>query len=468
MFIKDLRFWCQKVLPLVYDDSLSYYEVLCKLTNKVNEIISTFSEYVEQHEQEYEELKPYIDSVIEEELRNYVAAIIANYENYPLTNLQLWSRGAYTEPFKICCVGDSITNGYDPNLNNGTTVAEQNQYPYVLNSALSNFYDYNDGEDDTPSFEISKIAQNSLTSSQLLEPERIAQIFGESENAVNPDLVILEIGVVDVASGVPFSVIAGNILQFANICKENNCDICIMNGIPLRNSDLTIPWSRFEYNKNMKKLSEASGLMLIDIYSAIESIYETTNANSSDLSADGSHLRNYSYIAYEVVKTLFGHVCISDKDSMQFFSVANTGKVIGSNYNVTGVYVAEPPTGTKTSFGRLYRLKDDSRIRCYTGSKGYYKTGVVLSCNKYGGKVRFWYSGVSHEFDTYLSGVNVENSVEKIFWFTPNRATYNSVTFRDISASYDGQTTPYCYLGAIVTVPLDSVPSASGIVDTAE
>lgn len=25
------RFWCQKVLPLVYDDSLSYYEVLCKL-----------------------------------------------------------------------------------------------------------------------------------------------------------------------------------------------------------------------------------------------------------------------------------------------------------------------------------------------------------------------------------------------------------------------------------------------------
>lgn len=30
---------CQKILPLVYDDSLSYYENVCKLTSKMNEII---------------------------------------------------------------------------------------------------------------------------------------------------------------------------------------------------------------------------------------------------------------------------------------------------------------------------------------------------------------------------------------------------------------------------------------------
>lgn len=27
---------CQKILPVVYDDSLSYYEVLCKLTQRIN------------------------------------------------------------------------------------------------------------------------------------------------------------------------------------------------------------------------------------------------------------------------------------------------------------------------------------------------------------------------------------------------------------------------------------------------
>lgn len=28
-----------KILPVSYDDSLSYYEQLCKLTNKINEIV---------------------------------------------------------------------------------------------------------------------------------------------------------------------------------------------------------------------------------------------------------------------------------------------------------------------------------------------------------------------------------------------------------------------------------------------
>lgn len=40
--IAPLYFYCQKILPAVFDDSLSYYEQLCKLTDKVNEIINTF------------------------------------------------------------------------------------------------------------------------------------------------------------------------------------------------------------------------------------------------------------------------------------------------------------------------------------------------------------------------------------------------------------------------------------------
>lgn len=34
--LSPFRMWCQKVIPLVYDDSLSYYEVLCKLVNHLN------------------------------------------------------------------------------------------------------------------------------------------------------------------------------------------------------------------------------------------------------------------------------------------------------------------------------------------------------------------------------------------------------------------------------------------------
>ena len=45
--IKGFRFWCHKVLPLVYDDSLSYYEFLCKVMKKLNEIIESVNELIE-------------------------------------------------------------------------------------------------------------------------------------------------------------------------------------------------------------------------------------------------------------------------------------------------------------------------------------------------------------------------------------------------------------------------------------
>lgn len=41
---EKFRFFCQKVLPLVYDDSLSYYEVLCKVKDKINEMIDYVDE----------------------------------------------------------------------------------------------------------------------------------------------------------------------------------------------------------------------------------------------------------------------------------------------------------------------------------------------------------------------------------------------------------------------------------------
>ena len=40
--IGAFRFWCQKVLPAVYDDSLSYYELLCKVIEKLNEVIENY------------------------------------------------------------------------------------------------------------------------------------------------------------------------------------------------------------------------------------------------------------------------------------------------------------------------------------------------------------------------------------------------------------------------------------------
>lgn len=64
--IKNFRFWCQPILPLVYDDSLSYYEALCKFNTKLNEIIDRINNFQEDIEDMVDNkinvLKNYVDS----------------------------------------------------------------------------------------------------------------------------------------------------------------------------------------------------------------------------------------------------------------------------------------------------------------------------------------------------------------------------------------------------------------------
>lgn len=39
--VKGLRMFCQKIIPLVYGEEISYYETLCKVRDKLNEVIET-------------------------------------------------------------------------------------------------------------------------------------------------------------------------------------------------------------------------------------------------------------------------------------------------------------------------------------------------------------------------------------------------------------------------------------------
>jgi hypothetical protein len=77
--ISSFRFWCQKVLPAVYDDSLSYYELLCKVVAKLNVVINSqngtndhVTELAQQFEQLKNDLKNTIESEAEKVVDNYV------------------------------------------------------------------------------------------------------------------------------------------------------------------------------------------------------------------------------------------------------------------------------------------------------------------------------------------------------------------------------------------------------------
>ena len=62
---EKLRFWCQKVLPLVYDDSLSYYELLNKVVLYLNNAIQDVANAetnIDSLFESYQELQDYVNS----------------------------------------------------------------------------------------------------------------------------------------------------------------------------------------------------------------------------------------------------------------------------------------------------------------------------------------------------------------------------------------------------------------------
>lgn len=81
--LTEFRFWCFKVLPLVYDDELSYYEVICKCVDYINNLIENdkaISNDVEQLKQEMKQVQKWIDnydtSFAESIIKEYLATMI--------------------------------------------------------------------------------------------------------------------------------------------------------------------------------------------------------------------------------------------------------------------------------------------------------------------------------------------------------------------------------------------------------
>ena len=84
--LKHFRFWCQKVLPLVYDNSLSYYEVLCKVVKYINDLIDSDKEIIAELDalkKELDIVKKWIDNfddnaraIMEEIINRYIVTMV--------------------------------------------------------------------------------------------------------------------------------------------------------------------------------------------------------------------------------------------------------------------------------------------------------------------------------------------------------------------------------------------------------
>lgn len=95
--IDCFRFYCNKVLPLVYDNSLSYYEVLCKVRDRLNELITEVNKHsdaitvnqkaIAAINQKIEEINQEITHIKDGDyIENYIEALKEWIDN----NLRCW------------------------------------------------------------------------------------------------------------------------------------------------------------------------------------------------------------------------------------------------------------------------------------------------------------------------------------------------------------------------------------------
>ena len=177
---RPFRFWAQKVLPLAYDDSLSYYEVLCKLVVYLNTTIANVAALggnVDNLRDAYEQLQQYVNDYftsldVQQEINTKLdnmaetgalttliepfvnAQISSNVAAWlelnikpttPAIDASLTVQGAAADAKKV---GDEITN-VNRQISDETTGLDS-KAPVIVETASGAIASFNDGADDMP------------------------------------------------------------------------------------------------------------------------------------------------------------------------------------------------------------------------------------------------------------------------------------------------------------------------------
>ena len=154
--IKHFRFWCQKVIPLVYDNSLSYYEVLCKVVHYLNHVIEDINEIPEYIDEKVKEAidDEHLKELISEVFRTLEDAISNNNEgenthfskDYPNLGTLVWHDNKLYETIRKIDQGDEILSGVNIKL-----VNFGDMFNDFIDEVKQNFTPYDDGLRETTS-----------------------------------------------------------------------------------------------------------------------------------------------------------------------------------------------------------------------------------------------------------------------------------------------------------------------------
>lgn len=267
--LRPFRFWCQKVLPSVYDDSLSYYELLCKVVdylNKTMENVNKLSENFDELQSAFNTLKEYVD-------------------NY----------------FKNLNVQNEINNKLDEMAKNGTL--EKIIRPYIddfINNTYKviGFPPLHSGNDPEGSCGFARISSNSCILFDLGYPANYESI----KNYLN-NLGITKINAIVISHYHDDHV--GNITQYVNDFDVSECTLFL----PLTTNKFEYVVERHNNIINAYNWKQVIYPNAFETYSV--DVYDLTFANCGAIAIahwddTTSDYNNYSMITY----LKYGNTCV--------------------------------------------------------------------------------------------------------------------------------------------------------------
>ena len=135
--IKHFRFWCQKVLPLVYNNSLSYYEVLCKVSAKLNELINNVNDIPEYIDAKIEESfdEEHITEILTQFIAKIQNAISANNEGTNVNSSKDYNVG------QMLWLNDTLYRVIRPISAGATFIVDTNIEAVDFETLFNNFVD---------------------------------------------------------------------------------------------------------------------------------------------------------------------------------------------------------------------------------------------------------------------------------------------------------------------------------------
>ena len=268
--LQPFRFWCQKVLPLVYDDSLSYYELLCKVVdylNKTMEDVGVLEGDVTGLHEAYKKLQGYVNDYfstldVQEEINNKLDEMASN--------------GTLGEILK------TVITVNQPVLVNNKEDMVNTSYLYIL--ASDGYVYYYDGEKFTPSTLKYNVPVNAYMANSFTVPIKINDIKSIGSYTVDRDSLS--------------ELISENVSDYYWTCYcitpvvSNNTDVLqYLIGIPMASANTPVFYYRYSLLGKFKTFNRISArTQNIRDYYASHNF--TTPLNISDIKSVGSYTVN--------------------------------------------------------------------------------------------------------------------------------------------------------------------------------